>query len=216
MSPSVQRKLLIGTGNSGKLREIATILAGIPFELVSLRDVGEIEVPEESGSTYEENASLKARHYAQATGLITLADDSGLEVRALNGAPGLVSARYAGEGASDDNRRKLLLARMEGLSNGDRAARFVCAVVIAGPGSEVLHVATGICDGTIGYEPRGTHGFGYDPLFIPDGYQETFAELSEMIKNQISHRARALMVAKGFLLSGFRRSRWLARPIASK
>jgi XTP/dITP diphosphohydrolase len=202
MSSATHARLLLGTRNPGKLREITSILNDIPVHLLSLRDVAEIPEPEESGSTYVENATRKASHYARATGLITLADDSGLEVRALNGAPGVHSARYAGEGASDEDRRKLLLRNINASSSGDRTARFVCAVAIASPDG-VLFVTEGACRGLIGYEFRGSNGFGYDPLFVPDGFMETFAELSEATKNRISHRARALFSAKEFLIREF-------------
>jgi XTP/dITP diphosphohydrolase len=143
--------------------------------------------------TYAENAIAKAQFYAAATGLLALADDSGLEVAALGGAPGVYSARYAGEGASDTDRRTLLLAELAKTNGGDRRARFVAAVAIADSSGEVLNVSEGICEGTITFEPRGNSGFGYDPLFVPDGYDRTFAELSDDVKNRISHRALALM-----------------------
>ena len=148
---------------------------------------------------YAENAIAKARFYALSTGLCALADDSGLEVEALGGAPGVFSARYAGEGASDAQRRELLLSELGG--NVDRRARFVAAVAIARPDGEILNVSEGICVGTLTFAPRGEGGFGYDPLFVPDGYDQTFAELSETVKNRISHRARALMQTREFLKS---------------
>jgi XTP/dITP diphosphohydrolase len=154
---------------------------------------------EENGATYSENAIAKARFYAAETGLIALADDSGLEVAALAGAPGVYSARYAGENASDADRRQLLLSELSTISNGDRRARFVSVVAIAAPAGAVLNVAEGICEGTITFAPRGEGGFGYDPLFIPDGYTQTFAELPEDLKNRISHRALALAQTKQFL-----------------
>src|SRR6185503_17228470 len=153
----------------------------------------------EDGVTYAENAIAKAQFYAAATGLLALADDSGLEVAALGGAPGVYSARYAGEGASDIDRRTLLLAELAKTNGGDRRARFVAAVAIADSSGEVLNVSEGICEGTITFEPRGNSGFGYDPLFVPNGYDQTFAELSDDVKNRISHRARALMLTRDSL-----------------
>jgi XTP/dITP diphosphohydrolase len=205
--PLKSPSLLLGTRNPGKLREIETILGNIPWRIRSLREFETLGVAAEDAETYTENAILKAQFYARETGLCALADDSGLEVAALGGAPGVYSARYAGENASDADRRTLLLSNLEAVArtNGqapaDRRARFVCAVAIATPDGRVLHVAEGICHGTIIFGPRGSGGFGYDPLFVPDGFNETFAELPDSIKNQISHRARALLQTREFLVS---------------
>ena len=151
--------------------------------------------------TYSENAIAKARFYASATGLWALADDSGLEVEALRGAPGVFSARYAGDNATDADRRALLLSELAKTDDKNRRARFVAAVAIAEAGGELLNVSEGICEGIITFAPRGEGGFSYDPLFIPDGYNQTFAELPEDVKNRISHRARALRNTKRFLLT---------------
>ena len=193
--------LLLGTRNSGKVREIKSILEDSGWSLSSLQEFENVESPEENGDTYSDNAIAKARFYAAATGLYALADDSGLEVEALAGAPGVYSARYAGESASDANRRELLLSELGKIGDANRRARFVAVVVIASPDETVLNVSEGICEGTIASAPRGTGGFGYDPLFIPDGYDQTFAELPEDVKNRISHRARALMKTGHFLIS---------------
>ena len=193
--------LVLGTRNAGKVREIETILAGVPWQLRSLREFANIPVPPETAPTFVENAIAKAQFYARATDLCALADDSGLEVEALGGAPGVLSARYAGEGASDADRRALLLTELARVNDEKRRARFVCAVVITTPHGEVLNVSEGVCLGTIILEQRGTNGFGYDPLFVPDRFNETFAELSDSIKNHISHRARALLSTREFLLS---------------
>src|SRR5829696_769695 len=134
-------------------------------------------------------------------GCWTLADDSGLEVAALGGAPGVFSARYAGDDATDADRRDLLLSELAKTGDEHRRARFVAAAAVAKAGGEMINVAEGVCEGTITFDPRGDGGFGYDPLFIPDGYNQTFAELPESVKNRISHRARALMTTKLFLLS---------------
>jgi XTP/dITP diphosphohydrolase len=189
----MNRRLLLGTRNPGKVKEITTILAESGWSFTSLQDFGEVGPAAEDGVTYAENAIAKAQFYAAATGLWALADDSGLEVAALGGAPGVYSARYAGENASDADRRRLLLSELAKIDTRDRRARFVAAVAIAKPDGTVFNVSEGICEGTITFEPRGTGGFGYDPLFIPDGYDQTFAELTDDIKNRISHRARALM-----------------------
>jgi XTP/dITP diphosphohydrolase len=189
----MNRRLLLGTRNPGKVKEITTILEDSGWTFSSLQEFAAVGPAAEDGVTYAENAIAKARFYAAATGLLALADDSGLEVAALGGAPGVYSARYAGEGASDADRRALLLAELIRVDARDRRARFVASVAIAHPNGEVLNLSEGICEGTITFEPRGNSGFGYDPLFVPDGYYQTFAELSDEVKNRISHRARALM-----------------------
>jgi XTP/dITP diphosphohydrolase len=191
--------LLLGTRNPGKIHEIKLILGDLACELCSLQQFENVEVAEENADTYAENAIAKARFYARATRLLALADDSGLEVEALRGAPGVLSARYAGESATDADRRNLLLSEIEKSGSNNRSGRFVCAIAIAAPDGEVLKVTEGVCDGTITFAPRGTSGFGYDPLFVPDGYDQTFAELSDDVKNRISHRARALIKLRAFL-----------------
>ena len=194
--------LLLGTRNPGKVIEIANILAGSGWSFSSLQDFPNVGEAEENFTTFAENAIAKAQFYASATGLCALADDSGLEVEALGGAPGVFSARYAGAQASDADRRSLLLSELGKTGDSNRRARFVAVVAISKPNGEVLNVSEGICNGTITFAPRGTGGFGYDPLFIPDGYTQTFAELPDTIKNLISHRARALMGTREFLTSG--------------
>ena len=191
--------LLLGTRNPGKVREIESILADCGWSFSSLQAFPDVETPDETGATYAENAILKAGFYASATGMCALADDSGLEVEALDGAPGVFSARYAGENASDADRRALLLSELAKIPNVNRRARFVAAVAISDAKGTVLNVSEGICEGTIISSPRGDGGFGYDPLFVPDGFNQTFAELPEDIKNIISHRARALINTRDFL-----------------
>ena len=186
-------RLLLGTRNPGKVKEIATILEGSGWTFSSLQEFEGVGPAVEDGVTYAENAIAKARFYAAATGLLALADDSGLEVAALGGAPGVYSARYAGEDATDADRRELMLSELAKVDSRDRRARFVAAVAIADPKGVVLNVSEGVCEGSITFEPRGNSGFGYDPLFVPDGYDQTFAELPDKVKNLISHRARALM-----------------------
>lgn len=193
--------LLLGTRNPGKVKEITRILEDSGWAFFSLQDFDNVESPEENGETYADNAIIKARCYAAATALIALADDSGLEVEALAGAPGVLSARYAGESASDADRRELLLSELAKTAAENRRARFVSVVAIADPRGTVLNVSEGICEGLITLAPRGSGGFGYDPLFIPDGYDQTFAELPEDVKNRTSHRARALIKTKDFLKS---------------
>ena len=191
--------LLLGTRNPGKVIEITSILADPGWSFSSLQEFPNVGEAEEKFTTFAENAIAKAQFYASATGLYALADDSGLEVEALGGAPGVFSARYAGAHASDADRRTLLLSDLTKVGDLDRRARFVAVVAISKPNGEILNLSEGICNGTIAFAPRGTGGFGYDPLFIPDGHTQTFAELPDTIKNQISHRARALMGTRLFL-----------------
>jgi XTP/dITP diphosphohydrolase len=197
----MQATLLLGTRNPGKVKEITSILAPAGWSFCSLQEFKTVDTAREDGDTYSENAIAKAQFYAAATGLTALADDSGLEVAALAGAPGVFSARYAGENASDSERRALLLSELAKTGDAERRARFVSVVAIACADGTVLNVSEGICEGMITLAPRGTGGFGYDPLFIPNRYHETFAELPETIKNQISHRAQALIKTKQFLVS---------------
>jgi XTP/dITP diphosphohydrolase len=193
--------LLIGTRNAGKLREIEAILDDIPWRIRSLNEFASVGVAAETANTYAGNAIAKARFYAHETGLCSLADDSGLEVEILGGAPGVFSARYAGGGASDADRRALLLSELATVPIEGRRARFICVVAIGTPDGRVLNTSEGICDGTIAFAPRGESGFGYDPLFLPEGFEQTFAELSDTVKNRISHRARALLKTREFLTS---------------
>lgn len=192
-------KLLIATNNPGKMREIQAILSGLPLELLTPADAGLALEVDETGISYAENAALKARAYAEAGGLISLADDSGLEVEALGGEPGIRSARYSPQpGASDADRRAYLLERLKGVPHPPHEpgwrAHFHCTVAIATPQGQI-YFAEGRCDGFIIPEERGTNGFGYDPLFFMPEWNATMAELDEDTKNQISHRARALRKA---------------------
>jgi XTP/dITP diphosphohydrolase len=195
-------KLLVATNNPGKVREYAELLADLPEHVSFTLPAQEgltFEV-EETGETFEENARLKALAFAQASGLLTLADDSGLEVKALDGAPGVRSARYAGPGASDADRYRKLLRALESVPQGQRSARFRCVVAVGLPRGK-LYTAEGICEGEIGFSPKGEHGFGYDPVFVVEGYRgQTMAELPPDVKNQISHRARALQAIQPVLV----------------
>lgn len=207
MVHSPHLELLIATNNPGKIREIQESLQGVPLRLRYLREFSEVSTPEEIGATYKENATLKAISYSQQTGVCSLADDSGLEVDTLGGKPGVLSARYGG--GSDQERTKKLLKALTQCPVQERTARFVCCMALAGwpffvspPTSDeplVIHVCQAKCEGLIGYEPRGENGFGYDPVFVPIGYHNTFGELPAAVKNVISHRAQALAAMRDFL-----------------
>jgi XTP/dITP diphosphohydrolase len=185
------RRLLIATNNPGKLKEYREIFKELPLTVTSPQEEGMSLLVEECGRTYTENAILKARAYARASGLLTLADDSGLEVEALGGAPGIFSSRYGGK-ASDEDRYRLLLEKMKDIPPQKRQAHFVCFVALTTPGGEV-EVAEGSCQGVIAFAPRGKHGFGYDPVFYLPEKGCTMAELEPEVKNQISHRAHAAL-----------------------
>jgi XTP/dITP diphosphohydrolase len=200
MTEMLPKELLIATRNPGKLSEFRPMLSDLPLSLRSLPDFPQVTEVEETGATFAENASIKAAAYAVQTGMWALADDSGLVVDALGGAPGVYSARYAGEHASDQERQALLLSELARTNDSLRRARFICAIAIATPAGSIKHLSEGRCEGRIAEAPRGTGGFGYDPLFIPEGYGETFGELSAEIKGNISHRARALADVRAYLL----------------
>lgn len=191
--------LLVATQNQGKLEELRLLLGDLALELRGLIDFPAVTQVPETGDSFIENAALKAVGYATQTGLLTLADDSGLEVDALNGAPGIFSARYGGEGNTDEDRTARLLSELSMIPKAARSARFVSAVAIANSKGQILNVSVGTSDGQIDFAARGTGGFGYDPVFIPSGYDKTFAELKSVVKNQISHRARALSGTREFL-----------------
>jgi|SRR5215203_2728846 len=183
--------ILLATGNAGKVREFEQMFNAVPARFCSLRDFPNVAEVEETGTTFAENAALKACRYALEAGLWSLADDSGLEIDALGGAPGVLSARYGGSSTSFAEKMELVLNQMKTLRDGHRDARFVCAIAVADETGSVHAEAEGECRGQIALEPRGTRGFGYDPIFIPEGYQETFGELDDEVKAEISHRARA-------------------------
>ncbi|MCL4458597.1 MAG: XTP/dITP diphosphatase [Chloroflexi bacterium] len=191
-------KLLIATRNPAKVREYSQLLACLPLRLVSLVDEQITLIVEETGQTFAENAKLKASQYASASGLLTLADDSGLEVEALNGAPGVRSARYAGPRATNADRIRLLLQQLQDFPWEKRAARFRCAIAVATPTNEV-YLSEGRCDGVISFEPRGKYGFGYDPVFFLPEYNKTMAELRPEEKDRLSHRAKAAQGARAIL-----------------
>lgn len=203
--------LVLATRNPGKVRELDEMLSSgeIETHYTAFKDKAEIEIlsladfpdaPDvvEDGNTYQENALKKATAIAKYTMHLTLADDSGLEVDALGGAPGVHSARYAGEGASDAARIEKLLDALKDVPHDRRTGRFKCAVALADPNGQT-QVVLGVCEGEIIRVPRGSHGFGYDPVFVPAGYNQTFAELGDDVKNQISHRAKALEKARKYI-----------------
>ncbi len=192
-------KLLIATKNTNKVREIRDKLGPLPWlEMLSLADVAAIPDIVEDGDSFAENAAIKALAVSTRTGIMALADDSGLVVDALGGGPGIYSARFGGSDLSDSERTMLLLEKMKSVPNAKRTARFVCAVAIA-DACKVIHSTEGVCEGSIIREMRGTMGFGYDPVFLVEGMNRTMAELSMEEKNGISHRARAIASAALFI-----------------
>jgi XTP/dITP diphosphohydrolase len=184
-------RLLIATENPGKKREYDRLLACLSLELCTPEHLGLALTLQEDGESYVQNARIKALCYMQASQLPTLADDSGLEVDALEGAPGLRSARYAGGNANDVDRYRLLLQQLASVPWEKRTARFRCVLILAIPGGEV-YTTEGTCEGIIAFEPQGNHGFGYDPVFYLPEQRQTMAQLRPAIKNRISHRARAV------------------------
>ena len=195
-----QFELLIATRNEGKVNELREAFAGLPATLRFLPEFTNISEVAEIGKTYEENATLKAAGYYDQIGIIALADDSGLEVDALSGGPGVLSAHFGGDHLSDVERTRALLTVLDGVAAPARTARFVSCMVLYGtlPGKprellqpQVLAITHGVCEGSLVNEPMGSNGFGFDPIFIPDGYHTPFAALDQVVKRKISHRARA-------------------------
>jgi XTP/dITP diphosphohydrolase len=194
----VKTDLLIGSGNLKKAQELAALLEGLPWRVLSLRDMPDLPEPEETGASFAENAALKAQYYGDAFQIACIADDSGLSVDCLGGAPGVRSARYAGEHATDEeNNAKLLEALSDALWH-ERGARFVCCAAFYTPGGQV-HLETGEIAGHIAVAPYGTLGFGYDPLFVPEGEERTFAQMKQEEKQKISHRGIAFRKMRRFL-----------------
>jgi XTP/dITP diphosphohydrolase len=200
-------EILVATRNRGKILEIQEALVSLPLKLRYLEEFASVSPVDEVGRTYEDNAVLKALGYSKQTGLFALADDSGLEVEALNGRPGVFSARYGG-GASDDQRIEQLLTELS-FKSQKRSAHFVCCMALAawkpdddhaaGDGAQIVKVTEAKCEGVITTSPRGDKGFGYDPIFVPAGYDLTFGELPSQLKGAISHRALALAAMRKFL-----------------
>lgn len=196
------RSLIIATKNEGKYREIKEMLSDLKLEFFSLNDFKDVPEIEENGLSYIENALIKARKIFEVTRLPVLSDDSGLEIEALNFQPGIYSARFAGEPVNYKANNEKLLKLLKNVPDTERKARFICTVVFKN--GEKEEIFEGICLGRIAIEPRGNGGFGYDPLFIPEGYNLTFAELSQEIKNKISHRARAIEKVKPVLIDFYK------------
>lgn len=187
--------LVVATGNRGKFNEIAALLEGLDLLIMPLDRVGPVDVPPEGGDSFQENARLKALAVARATGHLSLADDSGLEVDALGGEPGVLSARFGGPEKTDAERTLFLLSRLEGVPPGQRTARFRCSVAIAEPNGSV-RITEGVCEGRIALAPRGDQGFGYDPIFEIPSLGRTLAEIGPEVKNRLSHRGHAMRAAR--------------------
>ncbi len=193
------KQIVIASRNKGKIKEFRSLFQPLQIEVLSLDDLGE-SVPEieETGSTFAENAQIKAETVAQLLKKPVIADDSGLVVDALDGRPGVYSARYAGEPTDDIKNYEKVLQEMKDLATIDRSARFVAVLALARPNKETLFFQ-GTCEGKIAFKPEGSYGFGYDPIFIPDGYDRTMAQLTEEEKNAISHRGKALQKLETYL-----------------
>jgi XTP/dITP diphosphohydrolase len=190
--------LLLASQNPGKLNEMRQLVEGLPLRVVGPRDLGIHDAPDETGHSFLENATIKALHYARLSGLLTVADDSGISVDALDGEPGLYSSRFGGEGASDLDRNRLLLEKLKDVPWDARGARFTSAVVAARDG-RVLFSAQEDVVGRIAFEPRGTQGFGYDPLFFYPPFARTFGESAPADKDRVSHRGKAFARLRVFL-----------------
>ena len=193
-------ELLLASQNPGKLSEMRLLAAGLPFTVIGPREIGIEDAPEETGGSFLENARIKALAYARRSGRLTVADDSGLSVEALGGAPGLSSSRFGGEGASDAERNALLLEKLAGVPAEKRGARFTSAVAVARDG-EVLFETEQAVDGLIADAPRGENGFGYDPLFFYPPFGRTFGEVPRAEKDEVSHRGKAFARLREFLES---------------
>ena len=189
------KKIVFATGNKGKVKEIQMILADLGVEVTTMKEEGIFVDVEENGTTYEENAMIKAREVAKYTDAIVMADDSGLEIDYLNKEPGIYSARYMGEDTSYRIKNNNLIDRLTGIPDEKRTARFVCAIAAVLPDGREL-TTRGVIEGRIGYEERGENGFGYDPIFYVPEFGKTTAELTEEEKNMVSHRGRALKIMK--------------------
>jgi XTP/dITP diphosphohydrolase len=190
--------ILIATTNAGKLREIVRIMQGLPIVLKTLADFPRADIAEETGSTFVENARQKALHYAGITGIVTMAEDSGFEVDALNGEPGIYSARYLRDDATYDERFAHIYQRVRETASGNRSARFVCALAVAHRGDVLFETAAKV-DGLLAKTPAGSNGFGYDPIFWYPAYGRTFGEVSDAEKTAVSHRGQAMRAFREYL-----------------
>jgi len=200
----VPAELLLASQNAGKLAEMRALLAGLPFRVLSPAELGITQAPDETGTTFVQNATIKALYYCQASGRLSVADDSGLSVDALDGGPGLLSSRFGGEGATDHDRNALLLQKLTGVPEARRGAHFTCAVVVARPaarGAEVLFEAVETVEGRIADAPHGPNGFGYDPVFFYPPYGRTFGEVPSADKDRVSHRGKAFARLREFLVT---------------
>jgi len=193
------REIIIATHNKGKVKEFKQLLSDLPITIYSLHDFPDIPEVEETGTTFHENAQLKAETIANKLGKPVMADDSGLVIQALDGAPGVYSARYAGEKADDQENIEKVLEQLAKAQNKERTAYFICVLALAIPNKETIF-HEGKCYGEITEKPIGENGFGYDPIFVPNGYEHTFAEIDASIKNKLSHRYHALLAMRQYLL----------------
>jgi XTP/dITP diphosphohydrolase len=206
------KRLLLATRNRGKLRELQTLLGGEQIELITLADLSEVGEIEETGASFEENARIKASQAARVARMWTLGEDSGLEVDALGGQPGIFSARYAGTHGDDDANNAKLIRELEG--RDDRGARYVCALALARPGGDVVALTRGVCEGRIATDASGSGGFGYDPYFWPEATGTgSMAELEPQLKAAISHRGQALRAMISLLRMHLDDSREPASPV---
>ncbi len=195
------KTILLGTRNAGKIKELKRLLDSTELNIVDLNSFRTLEEPVETGKTFAENAAIKASAYAIETNCYALADDSGLEVTVLGGKPGIYSARFAGNNATDAENNRKLLKELAVIESIDRSAQFVCAMSVSNPDGNIIFATSGTCTGTISDKPNGINGFGYDSLFVPSGFDKTFGVLSIEVKAKLSHRAAAARKIKAFLES---------------
>jgi len=193
--------IIAATRNKGKLKELKELFKDLPVNLLSLNDFVNLPEVKEDGSTFQENALKKAKIVAEITGFTALADDSGLVIDALDGRPGIHSARFSGDNAKDADNIRKVLDLLEKVPENKRMARFKTSICLCFPDGKIKFTE-GVCEGKIIFAPRGINGFGYDPIFVPRGYKKTFGELSDTVKNRISHRAKAMMKMRKIIRSG--------------